>query len=437
MLPVEDALARVLAVELEIRTETVPLSEAFGRVLAEPVVSTTALPPWDNSAMDGYALIASDTAVVGGGAAPAGDCDHPADAHAQSIVLDVIDTVAAGSVGTRTITAGTCARILTGAPMPAGADSVVMQEDTEPDGPGKVRVRGVVRPGQHVRKRAEDVRPGDRLLEPGQTLTPNRIGLVASVGLSRVSVAKRPVVALLATGDEVVPPGQELGPGQIWSSNTQVLLGLVREAGGVAIDCGIAPDTLEGTRAAFHRALGHAPDLVVSTGGVSVGDFDVVKEAMGDLGAEMGFWKVRMKPGKPLAFGVIGGIPAFGLPGNPVSCVVNFLQFVRPVMRRALGDCAPFLPVVDAVLDEPLRKKAGRNELVRVRLSWRGGRMHALSTGSQGSARVRGLADAHGLVLLDEKATGADAGDVVPVQVFETEFLNQPESGYRWGGRSS
>jgi molybdopterin molybdotransferase len=435
MLPVEEALARVLAVELPVRTETLPLVDAFGRVLAEPVVSTAALPPWDNSAMDGYAVRARDTGWAPDVAASSQPGCDGGDAPAPGAVLRVVSEIPAGGHSDTPLTPGTCARIFTGAPLPPGADAVVMQENTEALGDGRVRILGVARLGQHVRRAGEEVRPGDTLLEPGTALTGPRLSLVASVGQSQVAVARRPVVALLATGDELVSPGQPLGPGQIWTSNTVALAGLVQDAGGVPVDCGVAPDDPAGTRAAFRRALAQAPDLLVSTGGVSVGDFDVVKEALADVGADMRFWKVRMKPGKPLAFGVLGGVPAFGLPGNPVSCVVNFLQFVRPVIRRALGDPRPFLPVLDAVLDEPVRKKAGRNELVRVRLSWSGGRLHARTTGAQGSARIRGIADADGFLLLDAGATGAAAGDTVPVQLVDSGFLARSDAGYRWGGR--
>jgi molybdopterin molybdotransferase len=435
MLKIEDALARVLSIDLPIRTETVPLQDALGRVLAEPVISMAAIPPWDNAAMDGYALRAADTALdAARSSAPQPDCDG-GEPGPPGAVLRVVETIPAGGAPTRTLGRGEAARIFTGAPVPPGADTVVMQENSEALADGRVRILGAATEGRHIRREGESVRPGDTVLPAGRTLGASDLGLVAAIGQSQVVAARRPVVALLGTGDELVPPGQALGPGQIWASNTAALAGLVIAAGGVPIDCGIARDDLEGTRAAFRRALDHGPDLLVSTGGVSVGDFDVVKEAMAGEGAEMGFWKVRMKPGKPLAFGVIGGVPTFGLPGNPVSCVVNFLQFVRPVLRRALGDPDPHLPVLDAVLEEPLRKRAGRNELVRVTLDWRGGRLYARSTGSQGSARIRGMADAHGFVLLDAHATHASAGDTVPVQVFDTRFLARRDAGYRWGGR--
>jgi molybdopterin molybdotransferase len=211
-------------------------------------------------------------------------------------------------------------------------------------------------------------------------------------------------------------------------------MGFVAAAGGEPIDCGNAPDTLEGTRAAFRRALDTGCELLVSTGGVSVGDFDVVKQALAEEGAEMRFWKVRMKPGKPLAFGVIGGRPAFGLPGNPVSCMVNFLQYVRPLIRKALRDPLPYLPVVDACLADPIRKRAGRNELCRVTLRWSEDGLLASSTGSQGSGMTTSMVLAHGFALLGPDSTGAAAGSTIPVQIIEGAFLAQATPGLRWQG---
>ncbi|MDP6934804.1 MAG: molybdopterin molybdotransferase MoeA, partial [Myxococcota bacterium] len=215
-----------------------------------------------------------------------------------------------------------------------------------------------------------------------------------------------------------------------YSSNHLAISGMVREAGAVPVNCGIARDTIESTRAAFRRAL--SCDVVLSIGGVSVGDFDVVRQALVEEGADMRFWKVRIKPGKPLALGVIGGVPAFGLPGNPVSAMVSFLQFVRPVLRSSLGDPRPFLPVVDAVLDQPFTKSRGREELVRVVLRWDGGQFHANKTGRQGSARASSMVHAHGLALFPADSTGKEEGEQVAVQVFDMSFLDGTSAGYRW-----
>ncbi len=443
MLTVEAALARCLEIPLSRGVETVPLDAAYGRVLAEPLVAAGALPAWDNSAMDGFAVRSEDFGDLDSGApdpsSGAGEdcCGGPAGE--GEAVLEVLETIAAGSAPRHVVGPGQCSRVMTGAPMPDGADAVVMVEHSVMvggAGPARVRLRGGARPRQHVRRRGEEVAVGATVLPVGAILTPAAVGLCAALGRPVVAVMRRPRVAILSTGDEVIPPGQPLAPGQIWSSNTPALVGMVREAGGVALDCGNAPDTLEGTRAAFRRALERRPDVLLTTGGVSVGDFDVVKDAMAAEGAQMAFWKVRVKPGKPLALGIIGHVPAFGLPGNPVSCMVNFMQFVRPVIRRALGDPAPFLPVVDARLDGRLRKKPGRNELVRVRLHWEPGGWVATPTGPQSSGMLTSMVAAEGLLLLAADAVGAEPGDVLAVQRIDGGLPGAAEPGYRWGGRT-
>jgi molybdopterin molybdotransferase len=401
---VEEALARILERVPAGRVERVPLADAYGRVLAEPVLAPIDLPLWDNSAMDGFAVHAAD--VPG--------------------TLTVGETIAAGHAPTRAGPRGGAARIMTGAPMPPGADAVVMVEDTVSDG-ASVRVDKPARPGQHVRRRGSDVALGEPVLAPGQRLGPGAVGLLASFGVQTVAVAARPRVALVTTGDEVVPPGAPLGPGQIYGSNAHALAGLVLAAGALPVDLGNCPDDPAELRARFALAAAEA-DLVVSTGGVSVGDFDFVKEAVGTVD----FWRVAMKPGKPLAFGALHGRPFFGLPGNPVSCMVNFLQFVRPFLRRMLGDPRPFLPVVEAVLPAPIRRAPGRVELLRVQLVRVGEALHALPAGRhQGSSNVLGMATAHGFVMLDAERT--EVSGPVRVQVFDPDYDDRTDPGYAWG----
>ena len=451
MITVEEALARCLTAAQALGTEDVHISSAAGRVLAEPVFSKDDVPRWDNSAMDGYAIRAvesgtSSPADASSGTAEAemeGDCCATPTVDVANLPFAdflVSETIPAGSVGTQSVAPGTCARIMTGAPMPDGSDAVVIREYAEvhntPDGKQRVRLFGTAKSGQHVRPQGEEFTRGATVLHPGITLNAPALGLCASTGNTHVTVRKCPIVAILSTGDEIVPSGESLLPGQIWSSNTEALCQLVRDAGGIPIDCGNAPDNLEGTRAAFVQALARQPDFLVSTGGVSVGDFDVVKQALTDVGVEMGFWKVRMKPGKPLAFGLINGKPAFGLPGNPVSCMVNFLQFVRPVIRQSLGDPSPFLPVINATLDGHIKKKVGRNELVRVVLSVDENGFTASPGVLQGSSITSSMVHAHGFALLDWDANGAEPGDVIPVQVFNTSFLFGKTADLRWGGRS-
>ncbi|NOY25638.1 MAG: molybdopterin molybdotransferase MoeA [Oligoflexia bacterium] len=440
MISVEQAVQRCLAAALPLTVETVAVPQAAGRLLTHDVLADCKLPPWDNSAMDGYAVIAADTRAPDQteNAHPQPGCDHdgPA-ATGGGAELVVVETIPAGGVGRHPVVSGCCARIMTGAPLPAGADAIVMREHVQvlPGDPERVRIAGSAQVGQHIRRAGEELGPGDRVLCAGTTLGPGHLGLLSSLGQATVDVARCPLVAVIATGDELVAPGQPLGPGQIHASNSAALCAWVEQAGGLALDCGLAPDTLAGTKAAFHRALDAGCDLLLSTGGVSVGDFDFVKEALAGVGAEMDFWKVRVKPGKPLAFGRIGGVPAFGLPGNPVSCQVGFLEFVRPVIRKSMGDPHPFLPVLDAVLEDGHHKRKGRAELVRVSLRFDpAGHLFARLTGGQGSGRSGSIARAHGLALLAADAQGVPAGGTVAVQVFDWSFAMRADSGYRWSG---
>ncbi|MDG1481702.1 MAG: molybdopterin molybdotransferase MoeA [Myxococcota bacterium] len=432
MITVEEALSRCLSTDLPRRTEILPLSEADGRLLAEDLYAPSPLPRWDNSAMDGFAIRYADcTPHSGTPAQPGCELSTPSEPPPATAHLRTIGTIAAGDMPDTAVTPGTTLRIMTGAPLPAGADTVVMRENVT-DADGVAIIHGMPRRGQHIRRAGEEVALGQLAVPAGTALTPPVIGLCASMGLSDVTVAARPRVALLGTGDELVPPGQPLEPGQIYSSNSLALAAMVRQAGGEPVDCGIAPDTLEGTRAAFQRALDTGCDLILSTGGVSVGDFDVVKEALTDVGAEMVFWKVRVKPGKPLAMGMIGDRPAFGLPGNPVSCMVNFLQFVRPLIRRAVGDPRPFLPAVPATLRGSLRKRHGRAELVRVVLSWSESGLIAETTGGQSSGWISSMARADGLLLLGIDSEGAADGDAVVVQIIRPGFLSSETPQYPW-----
>ncbi len=399
MLTVHEALARVLAEVPAPRVERLPLADAWGRVLAADLTVRVDVPGWDNSAMDGYAVRAADTAD-------------------GEVTLRLLETIAAGAVPTRAITAGAASAIMTGAPVPEGADAVVMVEHSDGAREGEVRLRGRAEPGQHIRRRGEDLVAGAPLLAAGATLSAAALGLASSQGLTTLPVARRPVVAILSTGDEVVAPGTPLGPGQLWSSNNATLAGLAWEAGATPLDLGILPDDLDAIVAGLDGAIRQA-DCVVTTGGVSVGAFDHVKAALDRLGVATGFWKVRMKPGKPLAYGVAdrdgARVPVFGLPGNPVSCMVNFLQFVRPWLRASLGASDRFLPVVVARAGEDLFVSPGRLNLIRVRLARDGATWVARRTGSQSSGVLSSMLLADGLAFVE--APGVAAGGEVTVQL--------------------
>jgi len=428
VLTLEEALGRVLAKVEALPAERVSLEQAYGRVLAQEVVSPRDNPPWDNSAMDGFAVRSEDLA-------------------SQPTTLAVLETIPAGGMPTKALTEGTCSRIMTGAPMPDGADAVVMIEDTSAWGAARrsgdevaitsdtVEIRASPAPRQHVRPRGDDVREGQLVLKPGHVMTPAAVGQLSSLGFPSAMVVQRPVVAVLSTGDEVVEAGWPLADGQIYSSNTHSLLGLIREAGGIGVHCGVAPDDPAGLRAALKRCM--RADVILTTGGVSVGDFDFVKDVFSgddaEVDAELDFWKVAIKPGKPLAFGSIGGRPAFGLPGNPVSCVVNFLQFVRPFLRKMMGLERLFLPVVEAELVSPLRKKPGRAHLVRVRLGLGSSGFTCASTGTQSSGVLGSLVEADGLALIPRESGGVPAGTRVRVQVLHLEWLHGLTPGFGWG----
>jgi molybdopterin molybdotransferase len=351
MLSVEDALARLLAQAHAITdAESVPTVAAHGRVLAQPVVSGMDVPPMDNSQMDGYAV-------------------RCADVPAAPTSLRVTQRIAAGHPG-QPLEPGTAARIFTGAPVPPGADAIVIQEDTVADG-ANVVVNALPRPGAWIRRAGFDVQRGATVLAAGRRLLPQDCGLAASVGVARLTVVQRPRVAVFFTGDELVMPGEPLPPGRIYNSNRFVLRGLIERLGCQVVDLGIVPDDYERTRRAFVEAASRA-DLIVTSGGVSVGEEDHVKPAVQAEGT-LDLWQIAMKPGKPLAFGAVAGVPFIGLPGNPVSSFVTFLLFARPFILRRQGvqDVMPRLLPLRADFDWPKPDK--RREFLRARLNGEGG----------------------------------------------------------------
>lgn len=417
MLTIEEAQARILDDVPRVRSEDVPLDQAYGRWLAEPLVALDSLPPWDNSGMDGYAVCAADLA----GASP----ESP-------VSLTLLETIGAGGWPTQAVRPGAASAVMTGAPIPQGADSVVMIEDTDGARSGSVVVRAAARVGQHIRPAGDDVKKGTTVLARGTRLGPVQVGLASALGYGRLAVARRPRVVILSTGDEVVAPGRPLAPGQIWSSNNASLVGLAREAGVEVVDGGIVPDTFEATVKALRDAVGLGVDAVITTGGVSVGEFDFVKDAIAGLGGRVEFWKVKMKPGKPLAYGRVGKVPLFGLPGNPVSCIVNFHQFVRPWLLACMGASRSFLPVLEATAGEDLHERPGRFSLMRVKLAWKGGKLVATSAGNPSSGAMLSMSRAHGYALFADTSEGARAGESVRVQLIDPSFLDGFGGDYGW-----
>jgi molybdopterin molybdotransferase len=381
MISVREALERVLHDLPRLGSEQVALPGAWGRVLAEEIRSPRDVPPFRNSAMDGFAVRAADLATAREG---------------SPVRLRVLETVGAGSMPTKTVVAGAAVRIMTGAPMPAEADSVVRVEDTAAAG-DDVDVSTPLEPGANVRHPGEDVRRGDRVLGPGRLLRPPDLGVLASVGVATVRAVRRPRVAIVSTGDELVDLGQPLGPGQIVNSNAYALAAAVEEVGGEPIVLGIVPDRPEAIRAAFEDAC--RADAVLSTGGVSVGSFDYVRQILAELGYKERFWKVAQKPGKPLSFGLRGGTPVFGLPGNPVSCLVCFYVYVLPTLRTMMGMERVFLPNIEATMAETITKATKLTEFVRCNVDGPADNRQARSTGSQSSGVLRSLSLGDGLIV--------------------------------------
>ena len=413
MLSVEEALERILSAFHVLDTEEKPLLEALGQVLAEDAVSQYDIPPLDNSAMDGYAVRAAD--VVGASK------DGP-------VTLEVVGSVAAGELPRDRVTNGKAVRIMTGAPVPEGADAIVPFEDTDelerrkPSGDmSQIGIRYEVKQGADVRPAGQDVKKGDRVLTKGSVLRPSEIGVLASLGMDRVNVIRRPVVAILATGDELMEPGDDYGPGKIYNSNNFTIAASVLRYGGVPKILGIARDNLESMNSRLREGLDS--DILVTSAGVSKGDYDIVKDVLAQRG-KIDFWSVRMRPAKPLAFGVLDApngkkVPHIGLPGNPVSAAVAFEQFGRAAIRKMMGKSDLGRPTVEVVLDEPIHNTDSRRVFARAVVTKRQGEYHAKLTGDQGSNLLTSMARANAFVICPEDVPLKDAGEVVVAQMLD------------------
>ncbi len=433
MLSVEDALSRILSFVEPLEPVRLPLADVVGMVLAGDVTSELDVPPLDNSAMDGYAVRAGDVAGASEG---------------TPSTLRIIGKIAAGQLPSAPVTAGTAIRIMTGAPIPDGADSVVPFEETDEverrrDGRAldEVSVNMPAALGAHVRLAGRDITKGQTVLKAGTVLRPAQIGLLASLGHPKASVHRRPVVAILATGDELAQPGEVLPEGRIYDSNSPGLTAAVLEAGGVPKPIGFARDDLGSVNAKLDEGLD--ADLLITSAGVSKGDFDMVKDVLSERG-EMQFWSVRMRPGKPLAFGLLsaGGpsgqgetgtqsvpnldgqsvtrnVPHLGLPGNPVSALVAFEQFGRPAIARMLGRGPVPRPTVRAVLADPIRNADGRRVFARAVVTRRDDKYHASLTGNQSSNLLTSMAEANGLAICPEDVPGMGVGEEVEVLMLQ------------------
>jgi molybdopterin molybdotransferase len=394
MLSVEEAIEAILGRISVVGVERVDVLGALGRVLAEPIVSRREIPPWANSSMDGYAVRAEDSRA--------------------GVTLNVVGRVEAGALPSRAVGRGEAMRIFTGAPLPPGADTVVPQEDVEAAN-GHVTLSGAVERAACVRAAGEDVRVGDRVLDPGVPLSAAEIGLLATLGHAQVSVYRRPRVAILSTGNELADLGTEPGPGQIPNTNTYSLMAQVLETGGEPISLGVAPDRLEAIEERVRRAKD--ADVILSSAGVSVGELDLVRDAFTRAGAALHLWKVSMRPGKPITFGSLEGRPVFGLPGNPVSAMVTFELFVRPALFKMAGRTRLTRPRLRARALAPIPNPGSRRGYLRVRLETTSdGTLGARLTGEQGSAILRSMVAADGLAVIPPDTTVAP-GEPVEVVV--------------------
>ncbi|HEU4319350.1 MAG TPA: gephyrin-like molybdotransferase Glp [Acidimicrobiia bacterium] len=397
MRSVEDVRAQILGTVRRTGIETVDLSQLSGRVLAEDVVAPHDVPSFSNSAMDGFAVRAADVASPGA-------------------VLEIIENVAAGQVGGLEVGPGQATKIMTGAPMPNGADTVVRVEDTTEDA-GKVTIATAPALGTSVRPPGGDVAAGTTVFGKGTRITPAHIGVLATIGVVAPSVGRRPRVAVMSTGDELVPADTaELAPGMIRDSNRPMLLELVTEAGAEAIDMGRIPDDADALRSALGQSAVEA-DVIVTSGGVSMGEFDVTKMVLRDEGL-VEFYPVAMKPGKPQGFGSIGGTPFFGLPGNPVSVMVSFEQFVRPALLAMQGSRALLRPRVTAIAGEDLESDPAKEEFIRVRFESSGPPPTVVRTGGQGSHVLSGAANADAFAVLGVGTKHVDSGEMVTLELF-------------------
>jgi len=413
VIPIEDALKKILSYVDVLQPEEKPILDSMGQVLCEDVYSAISVPPLDNSAMDGYAVRSASTAGA--------SASNP-------VILRVIGEVAAGSISDVTVEPGAAVRIMTGAPIPEGADTVVQFEHTDEEARSasgrpldEIGVLYETPVNLNIRRAGEDIKKGDLVLKKDVVIRPQEVGLLASLGRATVRVIRRPVVAVLATGDELVDVGEPLPPGKIYNSNTFSMASQVYRYGGIPRILGIATDT---TDALWNKiSEGLDADMLITSAGVSMGDYDVVKDVLARHG-QIAFWTVRMKPGKPLAFGTLNGsngrkVPHLGLPGNPVSSMVSFEQFARPAILKMLGRKLLAKPTVSAISESRIMNKDRRRIFTRVFVRKDGDKYYANSVGPQGSGILTSMGQANGLMITPEDAAYTDIGDTATVQMLD------------------
>jgi len=406
-LPVSAAQACILEAVNTLGAETVPLARSLGRVLAEDICANRDLPPYDVSAMDGFAVRSADLDGV-------------------PVELEIIEDIRAGDLPAKMVQAGQCARIMTGAPLPPGADAVVRVEDSQPVTESRVQFALAVKTGHDVRPRGENMRDGDVVLPAGSEITSGAVGILATVKAAQIQVCRCPRVAILSTGDELEALDAPLDPNKIPDANSYALLAQMQALGIEPVLLGIARDDPDELAQYLQRGLEY--DVLLVSGGTSVGVHDYVRPTIEKLGVQMRFWRVAMRPGHPMAFGTTERTAVFGLPGNPVSSMVCVEQFVSPAMRRLMGHKNLFRRTVAARLTHPLKKRPGRTEFVRVKLGRDGQGYLASSTGTQGSGVLLSMAQADGLLVAPAESAGLEAGTEVMVQLLDGSAY-QSEAG--------
>jgi molybdopterin molybdotransferase len=395
MIPVAEARARILAALTPVASETVPLDAAFGRVLSAPAGARLTQPPHDVSAMDGYAVRAADCSAV-------------------PCLLARGETVQAGALPTKPLQPGEAARIFTGAPVPVQADAIVIQEDTEISPDGRIEIREAPKPGQHIRRRGLDFAAGEAVLTEATLLTARHLALLAAAGVGEVTVRRKPVVAIVATGDELVLPGETPAPAQIVAASAVGLAAQIEAHGGAPRFIGIARDTAASLRETLAKTRG--ADLIVTLGGASVGEYDLIRDVLGRDGLALDFWKIAMRPGKPLMFGALGGTPFLGLPGNPVSSLVCSLLFLVPALKALQGLSETNPRVIEARTGVALKANGPREDYMRARLTFppEGGAATIAPFPTQDSSMLSVLAAADALLIRPIGAPAVPAGTLVP-----------------------
>lgn len=405
MISVIEARDIVLSRVQPLGFERVDLFSALGRILAEDIYATRNQPPWDNSAMDGYAVRSADTLNA--------SSDHP-------VTLEIIEHLPAGYRAQKRVEAGQSIHIMTGAPIPEGVDTIIRKEYTELIDDTHIHITTPVSSGQDFRKKGEDLKSGDLLISAGKRIRPAEIGILASNQRSFITVYRRPRVAILSTGDEIVDVNDEISDGKIVDSNSYSLSALTIEAGAEPIRLGISRDEPKELELKLHAGL--YADIILTSGGISVGEFDYVKSALLSLGTSMEFWKVAMTPGRPLAFGTIQNTLIFGLPGNPVASMVTFELFVRPALLKMGGSTRLYRPTIRAKLSEDIQKSPGRKQFIRMQIIETAGQYLACRTGSQGSGILRSMLLADGLGITHEHQFRLKAGEEIEVMLLGGEW---------------